>query len=399
MSKNKKLSFHIIANAALGPGLSGGDRIFIELARRWAREYKVTVYVWEEGYDMCKRNGLEGVDYVIWSASKYKKLGFPIHYIIRTLKGWREARKVKEAISNMNIVYSASDFWPDALPALVMKKRLKNSKLIGGFYLFAPNPFKSESPYKGILSRVKGLFYFLMQWPIYRTFRRGADMIFVTSEPDRALFYSDRLPPEKVLAVRGGVDTKLPESVPESIEKQYDAVFVGRFHPQKGLSELVDVWGYVVQKKPDARLAIIGIGPVENELREKIQQKGLDRNVELLGFKDGLEKIRIFKSSRIVVHPAIYDSGGMAACEAMAAGLPGVSFDLEALRTYYPKGMIKTPCFDLKAFAENILELLEDHELYEKTRAEALEWAKEWDWDKKAQDIVRQIETVLLAKG
>jgi glycosyltransferase involved in cell wall biosynthesis len=50
----------------------------------------------------------------------------------------------------------------------------------------------------------------------------------------------------------------------------------------------------------------------------------------------------------------------MAAWEAMACGLPGVSFDLPALRTYYPKGMLKTPCYDLKAFAENILKLLND---------------------------------------
>lgn len=32
------MNFHIVANAALGPGLSGGDRIFIELARRCAQE-------------------------------------------------------------------------------------------------------------------------------------------------------------------------------------------------------------------------------------------------------------------------------------------------------------------------------------------------------------------------
>jgi len=33
----------------------------------------------------------------------------------------------------------------------------------------------------------------------------------------------------------------------------------------------------------------------------------------------------------------------MAAMEAMAWSLPGVCFDLEALKTYYPKGMVKVP--------------------------------------------------------
>ena len=55
-----------------------------------------------------------------------------------------------------------------------------------------------------------------------------------------------------------------------------------------------------------------------------------------------LRSLRIFKDSKIVLHAAIYDSGGMAACEAMACELPGVSFDLPALKTCYPKGMFKT---------------------------------------------------------
>ena len=159
--------------------------------------------------------------------------------------------------------------------------------------------------------------------------------------------------------------------------------------------ELVDIWKYVVQKKRDARLAIIGVGPLERELEEKIRKYDLARNITLFGFRDGVEKLGIFKDSRVVVHPAIYDSGGMAACEAMACGLPGVSFDLPALRTYYPKGMLKTSCYDLKAFAENILRLLNDENLYRRTARDALDWAKEWDWNKKSEELLETIKSCM----
>jgi hypothetical protein len=39
----------------------------------------------------------------------------------------------------------------------------------------------------------------------------------------------------------------------------------------------------------------------------------LEENVFLLRSKDGKEKLEVLKSSKIVVHPATYDSGGMAA--------------------------------------------------------------------------------------
>ena len=211
-------------------------------------------------------------------------------------------------------------------------------------------------------------------------------MVWVTSEVDRWRFIDgERFTSNKVLGVRGGVDIKTPVSLSDQVTKEYDAVFLGRFHPQKGVLELIDIWRNVCNKKPNAKLAMIGVGELEGSVREKIVAYKLQNNISLLGFKDGLEKLVIFKKSRVVVHPAVYDSGGMAACEAMACRLPGVSFDLPALVTYYPKGMLKTPCYDFVGFAENIVRLLEDNELYEKTAADAFNWAKEWDWDKRAE--------------
>lgn len=235
--------------------------------------------------------------------------------------------------------------------------------------------------------------------PVYGLIRRYADMVWVTSEPDRWRFIDNRLSPSKVIAVQGGVDVEASASIPEPKEKRFDAVFIGRFHPQKGVLELVDIWWHVCSEKKDARLAIIGVGDLEGELMKKIKACGLERNIFLFGFKDGVEKLKIFKDSRVVVHPAIYDSGGMAACEAMACGLPGVSFDLPALRTYYPKGMLKTPCYDLEAFAENIMKLLNDETLYRKTSKDALDWAKKWDWDKKAAEILSVVQSSLLVEN
>jgi len=388
------LNIHIMANAAHGPTLSGGDRIFIECARRWAKAgHKVHVYVWEDGYEMCKRNKLENVEYILWPAAHYKPLNSAVFHIILIIKCVIEAFRIRSLATYENtVIYSSSDFWMNSLPAFILRMRFKTAKWIAGFYLFAPRPFSRDSPYRG--RRVLlGLTYYIYQWPVYYLIKSCADMVWVTNEFDRWQFIDgERLTSEKVMAVRGGVDTRAPALIPEPRTREFSAVFIGRFHPQKGVLELIDIWRYVCEKKKDAKLTMIGIGDLENEVVKRIRKYGLENNIVLLGFRDGVEKLKIFKNSKVVVHPAIYDSGGMAPCEAMSCGLPGVSFDLPALRTYYPKGMLKTPCYDLEKFADNILSLLEDKQLYEKLSREAFGLAQEWDWDKRAEELLEAMK-------
>lgn len=397
---DEPLTFYIVANAASGPGLSGGDRISIELIRRWTgKGYPINIFVWEEGYEMYERNNLKAVNYILCPAQKYKKFGPIIFYLARTIIGCRKALSIRLPEETDKVfIYSASEFWMDALPGWVLKKRLPGAKWITPFYLFAPIPFKGfRGSYKKgwRWPRMNDLYYFLLQRPMYHLILRRADIIFVTNELDRQHFIKKGISPQRVITVRGGVDTKISSSIPEQ-EKRYEAVFVGRLHPQKGALELIDIWERVCRVKKNAKLAIIGEGPLEEKIKQKIKGKALEKNINLLGFMDGIEKIRIFKSSNIVLHPAVYDSGGMAACEAMACGLPGVSFDLPALKTYYPKGILKTPIGDTETFASNIIKLLTDNELYQKESAKALALAREeWDWDRRAEEILKILKQII----
>jgi glycosyltransferase involved in cell wall biosynthesis len=393
MNEDNSFVINILANSIAGP-MSGGDRIWIECAKRWTKERGIIVKVFttEEGIERGQYYGLRRANYVLWSSSKFKKFGVYIIYIWRIIKGCIAAIRISKICGKNVVIFSSSDFMPDSIPAWIMKMRLKNSKWVAAFYLFAPSPFNKESPYKRKLL-IRGLLYYLSQIPIYWLIKKYADMVWVTNEVDRWKFIDNKkLTPDKVIAVRGGVDIKTPAFIPEPKEKEFDAVFIGRFHPQKGVLELIDIWRYVCDKKKDAKLAMIGVGELENEIRIKVKKYRLENNIVFFGFKDGIEKLKIFKDSKIVVHPAIYDSGGMAICEAMTCGLPGVSFDLPALKSYYPKGMLKAPCFDLKKFAVNILSLLENQELYKKLSKEALEWAQGWDWDKRSKELLEVIQ-------
>ncbi len=392
-----------IANNNIGDfGLSGGDRIFIELARGWKDKAEVCLAGCEEAITVCKREGLDDIRFFQSCTKLGLKNVYTLSAIFRNLFkklffGCWFVLKKRKLIRDFSHVYSVSDFYPDSVPAFIIK--LFNPKIvwIAGFYLFAPSPCAADSPYKG-KDFFRGLLYWLSQRPIYWIINRYADVVFVTSEPDRGAFINQKRPGQKVLAIRGGVDVSAAniyfssEEVIAVKQRKYDACFLGRFHPQKGVLILIDIWKKVVESKLDSALAMIGNGPLEDEVVNKIKEYGLEKNVFLFGFLNGEAKFDIFKQSRIIVHPATFDSGGMSAAEAMAWGLPGVSFDLESLKTYYPQGMMKVPMFDQSRFSLEVLRLLSDKDHYARTAAAARELiVSQWDWKKQAGDIFNQV--------
>lgn len=390
--------FHMISMSTYGIGLSGGDRIFIEIAKRFSKKYPVSVYGWEEGFNICRREGLDNVKYILWSAKSFARLGFFINYFARIFIGTFKAFLLKVENSPTTIIYSASEFWQDSLPVVILKLRHPKIKWVAAWYMSAPNPFRGfkENGQLRLLPDIKALAYWVVQQPIKPLIQKLSDLVFVTSEPDKLQFPKlNNL--NRIMVIKGGVDLDKVSSFQKrfnNLPKTYDAVFQGRFHPQKGVIELIDIWKKVLVKKPDAKLALIGDGSLMESVKLKIKSEKLEENIKLFGYVfDGPEKYRIFSQSRIVVHPAIYDSGGMAAVEAMAFGLPGIAFDLEALKTYYPKGMIKVPIGNLDVFSEKIGQLLTDKKLYQSIQKEAIELVYNyWDWDSVVQRILQKLK-------
>jgi glycosyltransferase involved in cell wall biosynthesis len=398
----KKIIF--IANNNIGNGFSGGDRIFVEFLKNWNDKADLILIGSEEAIKISIDRGVDNIKIIETDKSNETKNIFSFnvtiaHILRRTKKVVDALKKNQNSLERADYVYSVSDFYPDFIPAFYLKLKNKNIKWIAGYYLFAPSPFSKTTPYKGS-GRLKGIFYWLMQRPSYFIVKKFADFVFVTSEPDVKKFITNKRDKSKIIIIQGGVDITESEKylssdkIIEINKRIYDACFVGRLHFQKGILDLIDIWKKVIEKSPNRKLAMIGDGELELRVIEKIKKNGLENNIDLLGFRDGQDKYEIFKQSKIILHPATYDSGGMAAAEGMAWGLPGVSFDLEALKTYYPKGMIKTKIGDKEEFANNILRLLDDKVLYEKTSNDAHNLIIEvWNWDKRANNILNLINT------
>ncbi len=384
----------IIANNNIGTSQSGGDTIFLQFIKNWQKKIDITVIGSAESKRLLRRYQLKPK--FIQSDSINNNcypttLNIILHCFRRTFKAFKIFLKHKKIFKESEYCYTASDFIPDFIFGLLYKSVNPKGEWFCAQYLFAPSPSDKNTPYR--TQPLKGFLYYFFQKITKKLANKYADIIFITSEPDKKYF-----PGKKVIVVQGGVDITSSEKYLKSNKvkpvssRQFDAVFIGRLHPQKGVLELVDIWKIVVNKIPSAKLALIGDGQLKKDLESKIKEYKLNKNITLFGFRSGEKKYKIFKESKIVLHPAIYDSGGMAVAEAMAWGLPGVSFDLESLKTYYPEGMLKSPLNNYQHFAGNIIRLLKDKKLYNQISSEALKLIRnKWDWSKRSQKIYNQI--------
>lgn len=397
--EKKKLKFIFFALMAWGEGISGGDKISIELARRWSKRFPVTIYLWKEGYRMYMRQNLDPkiIDFKIVNMNPWKNMGFFINYVARILVGVILALRMTLENEKSTIVYCATEFWMDSLPGFILKMLFPKITLINTWFQTAPSPwvgFKEGERSQSF--KFRALAYWLVQLPIKPLIKKYSSFVLVNNEDERKEF------PEmerkgKVIVILGAVDQIMIRNYLSKIKNQdkiYDGVFQGRFHPQKGVVELIDIWKLVVDQKKEAKLALIGDGPLMDKVKEKINRLKLQKNIKLFGYVfDGIKKYQIFAQSRIVLHPAFFDSGGMASLEAMAVGLPAIGFNLAAYQSYYPKGMIKVSINDINAFSQSIIELLRNKELYLKMKNQAKDMiSQNWSWDKRAEEVLSYIK-------
>lgn len=100
---------------------------------------------------------------------------------------------------------------------------------------------------------------------------------------------------------------------------------VGRFVPQKGFDLLLDAFARVAGVVPDWRLVIWGEGPDRTALEAQRARLGLEGRVDLPGITHRPGEWTAW--SDIFVLSSRFEGWGLVVGEAMAAGLPVVSFD------------------------------------------------------------------------
>jgi glycosyltransferase involved in cell wall biosynthesis len=356
-------------------GASGGDTRFVEIMKclREKSAVDLMVVTCDLGRSFCEERGLKGIFKLTTHENKITNKANAIIFLF--FKRILSSLRLNLKIDNDTILYSAYQFLPDVFPVFILKRR-KNMLWVQTLYHLVPSPKERDGSF------LRNFFAFNEQKISFALIKRHADLIFVLNTVVKNQLVKLGFSENRIYVTGAGVDLSKIGQIQSIQGAHYDACFLGRLHPSKGVFDLPEIWKLVISRKKDAKLAIIYVGSKEMEtiLANLINKKNLISNISMLSIS-GKDALSVVKSSSIFIFPSHEEGWGIAICEAMACGLPVVAYDLPAYREIYKQGIVVVPLKDIKSFSNEVISLLEDdvkrNILAEKARLQV----NEYDWE------------------
>lgn len=169
----------------------------------------------------------------------------------------------------------------------------------------------------------------------------------------------------------------IPNAVPQIPERQSpldnkQVLMIARYNDAKGYEYMIKAWQNVHERHPDWTLNVYGSGEMHEEVIRLIQERYLSGSMLLHEpVDDIMEK---YLESSIYVMSSRYEAFPMVLLEAMACGVPCVSFDCP----YGPRNIIRdgedgllVEYLNSQALADCICRLIEDVPLRKQLGAQA----------------------------
>lgn len=117
----------------------------------------------------------------------------------------------------------------------------------------------------------------------------------------------------------------------------YDVVFLGRLSEPKNPERLIRVFSKIRSIKPDIKLAIVGTGELEEQVKKMISENDLYKNLDFLGYQTNPYKI--LHDSKVMLMTSIWEGTPMCSLEAMSLGVPIVSTPTDGICRVVKQGV------------------------------------------------------------
>jgi len=200
----------------------------------------------------------------------------------------------------------------------------------------------------------------------YRVAKRlvaNADVIVTVSEASRNDILSVRKNAPIVVIPNGLATYSYMRN--SSVTYNDKVVFIGRAIYYKNLEVVLNALKFVVQRKPEAELIVIGTGPMRSLWEKLVTKYGICSNVTFKGHVSEEEKVKILSEATCLVLPSLWEGFGVVVLEAWALKKPVIVAKVKPLSdivTHEKDGFHLDP-FNPLEWAKHLQMLLQDKNL------------------------------------
>jgi glycosyltransferase involved in cell wall biosynthesis len=207
----------------------------------------------------------------------------------------------------------------------------------------------------------------LVKWANRRAMRHAQRVVAISHALARFVVEVEGIDPARVVTVHYGFEAPPPD--PEGrraarltlgcADELLVGVF-GRLVRQKGVDVLLDAFAAVQPRQPEARLIVVGDGPLRADLEKRAYDLDLDGVVRFTGWIE--QARRLMPACDVIVVPSRWEGFGLVTLEAMGHARPLIASRTSALPEIVIDGQtgVLVPPEDPAALAAAIDGLLSD---------------------------------------
>lgn len=160
-------------------------------------------------------------------------------------------------------------------------------------------------------------------------------IVAISKESKRFILDKEKAPSSKVFMIHNGIDLKairlMDEESKNRLRKEFNPenkfliCTISRYIEWKGYRYIIDAVKNIVTINNNVKFLFVGYGGQEHELKELIEQYGLNDFIQLSGWIDRKVMPSLYGIMDLYLHAAYMEPFGFVLAEAMANGVPIVT--------------------------------------------------------------------------
>ena len=236
-------------------------------------------------------------------------------------------------------------------------------------------------------------------------FLRYFNRIIAVSDAIESTLVQKKIKQQSLTKVYNGIQTDLPDldttPLETSLRLQNHPVvgIVGRLSIEKGHDTFIQAAKKVIHQKSETRFLIIGDGPLEKDLKQRVAMQNLKESIIFVGFQKNI--FPFYKIMDILVSTSLREGVPMNILEAMAAKKAIIATKVGGVPTMiqHEENGILIDVGDVDNLTSHILNLLNHPELSQKLGENAFQTVQnKYSAEQMAEQYIKQYQIVIQEK-